>query len=129
VQDGTVTAANASGVCDGAASVLIASEDAVKRLNLKPLARLVSHATVGVPPEIMGIGPVNAIKVYYSLQLSASPARMWCRRHAPLTLLITQLNMLRLIYLKIYVLKPNVTARMAERAQQGQPQPWGHGPH
>jgi acetyl-CoA acyltransferase 2 len=86
VQDGTVTAANASGVCDGAASVLIASEDAVKRLNLTPLARLVSHATVGVPPEIMGIGPVNAIKVYGSLlPLSAAPARVLCMRHAPLT--------------------------------------------
>lgn len=60
-KNGTVTAANASGVCDGAASVLVASEEAVKRLNLKPLARLVSHHVVGVPPEIMGIGPVNAI--------------------------------------------------------------------
>lgn len=60
-KNGTVTAANASGICDGAASVLIASEEAVKKHNLTPLARLVSHHVVGVPPEIMGIGPVNAI--------------------------------------------------------------------
>lgn len=61
-KDGTVTAGSASGICDGAASVILASEDAVKKNNLKPLARLVGYSTVGVPPEIMGIGPVDAIK-------------------------------------------------------------------
>lgn len=50
------------GICDGAASVLVASEEAVREFNLKPLARLVAYSTVGVPPEIMGIGPVPAIE-------------------------------------------------------------------
>lgn len=50
------------GICDGAASVLLASEEAVSQNKLKPLARLVAYSTVGVPPEIMGIGPVPAIQ-------------------------------------------------------------------
>lgn len=50
------------GICDGAGAVLLASEEAVKEDNLKPLARLVAYSTVGVPPEIMGIGPVPAIQ-------------------------------------------------------------------
>lgn len=50
------------GICDGAAAVLLASEEAVKESNLQPLARLVAYSTVGVPPEIMGIGPVPAIQ-------------------------------------------------------------------
>lgn len=57
---GTVTAGNAAGLNDGAAAVLIASSDAIKRHNLKPLARIVSSAVVGVEPRIMGIGPVEA---------------------------------------------------------------------
>lgn len=57
---GTVTAGNASGLNDGAAAVIVASEDAVKQYNLKPLARIVSSAVVGVEPRIMGIGPVKA---------------------------------------------------------------------
>jgi len=57
---GTVTAGNASGLNDGAAATLIASEKAVKNYNLKPLARIVSSAIVGVEPRIMGIGPVGA---------------------------------------------------------------------
>ena len=60
--DGTVTAGNASGVNDGAAAVLLASEAAVKRFGLTPRGRLVSMATVGVPPRIMGIGPAPATK-------------------------------------------------------------------
>jgi acetyl-CoA acyltransferase len=59
-QGGTVTAGNASGLNDGAAAVLIASGDAVVDLDLKPLARIVSSAVVGVEPRIMGIGPVEA---------------------------------------------------------------------
>lgn len=59
---GSVTAGNASGLNDGAAAVLVASEDAVKKYNLKPLARIVSSAVVGVEPRIMGIGPVGASK-------------------------------------------------------------------
>ncbi|MBV1703085.1 MAG: 3-oxoadipyl-CoA thiolase [Hyphomicrobiales bacterium] len=57
---GTVTAGNASGVNDGAAALLIASETAVARLGLKPLARITGLATAGVAPRIMGIGPVPA---------------------------------------------------------------------
>jgi acetyl-CoA acyltransferase len=59
---GSVTAGNASGLNDGAAAVLVASETAVKKYNLKPLARIVSSAVVGVEPRIMGIGPVEATK-------------------------------------------------------------------
>jgi 3-oxoadipyl-CoA thiolase len=57
---GTVTAGNASGVNDGAAAMLLASEDAVKAQGLKPRARILGMATAGVPPRIMGIGPVPA---------------------------------------------------------------------
>jgi acetyl-CoA C-acetyltransferase len=59
-KDGTVTAGNSSGVNDGAAALLLASEDAVKRYNLKPLARVISRGIAGVDPAIMGIGPVPA---------------------------------------------------------------------
>ncbi len=59
-EGGTVTAGNASGLNDGAGAVIVASEDAVKKYNLKPLARIVSSAVVGVEPRIMGIGPVKA---------------------------------------------------------------------
>ncbi len=61
-EGGTVTAGNASGLNDGAAALLIASEDAVKKYNLEPLARIVSSGVVGVEPRIMGIGPVGASK-------------------------------------------------------------------
>jgi len=57
---GTVTAGNASGLNDGAAATIIASENAVRKYNLKPLAKIVSSAVVGVEPRIMGIGPVTA---------------------------------------------------------------------
>ncbi len=59
-EGGTVTAGNASGLNDGAAATIVASEDAVKKYNLNPLARIVSSAVVGVEPRIMGIGPVGA---------------------------------------------------------------------
>lgn len=58
---GSVTAGNSSQMSDGAAFVLVMSEEMVKELNLEPIARLVSYATVGVPPRIMGIGPMYAI--------------------------------------------------------------------
>lgn len=61
-KDGTVTAGNASGINDGAASVVVASEQALKEHNLEPIARIVSWGIVGVDPTIMGIGPVPAIK-------------------------------------------------------------------
>ncbi len=59
-KDGTVTAGNASGVNDGAAALLVVSEDALKRYNLEPIAEVVSSAAAGVHPDIMGIGPVPA---------------------------------------------------------------------
>ena len=59
-KEGTVTAGNASGLNDGAAATLVASEAAVKKYQLKPLARIVSSAVIGVEPRIMGIGPVKA---------------------------------------------------------------------
>ncbi len=59
-EGGSVTAGNSSGLNDGAAATIIASEDAVKKYNLKPIARIVSSAVVGVEPRIMGIGPVEA---------------------------------------------------------------------
>jgi len=61
-KDGTVTAGNASGINDCAAVLILASADAVKKYNLKPLARIVEYGFGGVPPEIMGVGPVEAIK-------------------------------------------------------------------
>jgi len=60
-KDGTVTAGNACGIVDGAAAVIVTSDKLAQKANLKPIARVVSWAVVGVPPEIMGIGPVPAI--------------------------------------------------------------------
>ena len=62
-ENGTVTAGNASGLNDGAAAMIIASGDAVKNYGLKPLAKIVCSAVVGVEPRIMGIGPVDATKL------------------------------------------------------------------
>src|SRR5277367_4182397 len=59
---GTITAGNSSGITDGAAAVVIASEDFVKKNSLKPLARIVAMTSVGVDPRIMGIGPVPALR-------------------------------------------------------------------
>jgi len=59
---GVVTAASASGVCDGAGAVIIASEQAVKEYNLKPLARVAAYSLAGVDPTIMGFGPVPCIQ-------------------------------------------------------------------
>jgi acetyl-CoA acyltransferase len=58
---GSVTAGNSSQTSDGAGALILASEAAVKRFDLKPLARFVSFAVRGVPPKIMGIGPIEAI--------------------------------------------------------------------
>ena len=70
---GTVTAANSSGVNDGAAALLIASENALKKYKLRPMARIVGVQAAGVPPRIMGIGPVPATqkllsKLHFSLE-------------------------------------------------------------
>ena len=70
-KDGTVTAGNASGVNDGAAALIIASEDAAKRHGLTPRARILGAAVAGVPPRIMGIGPAPAsLKLLNRLGLS-----------------------------------------------------------
>jgi acetyl-CoA acyltransferase len=58
---GTITAGNASQMSDGAAAVVVMSDERARELNLKPLARFVAYATAGCPPEEMGIGPVHAI--------------------------------------------------------------------
>jgi acetyl-CoA C-acetyltransferase len=61
-KDGTVTAGNSSGINDGAGAVLLAGEEAVRKFQLKPMAKIVSMAVAGVDPSIMGIGPVPATK-------------------------------------------------------------------
>ncbi len=61
-KNGTVTAANASSINDGAAVIVVASEAECKRQSLTPLARIMSYATVGIDPSIMGLGPVSAVK-------------------------------------------------------------------
>lgn len=72
-ENGSVTAGNASGVNDGSAALLIASEEAVKKYGLTPIARIVGGATAGVPPRIMGIGPAPATRKLCA-RLGISPA-------------------------------------------------------
>lgn len=60
-KEGTVTAGNASGLNDGASAIILASESAVKRLGLSPIAEVTSYAQVGLDPKIMGLGPVGAV--------------------------------------------------------------------
>ena len=62
LKDGTVTAGNASGINDGAAAVVVASEDRARLMELSPMARIVSYASAGVDPRFMGMGPVPAIE-------------------------------------------------------------------
>jgi acetyl-CoA acetyltransferase family protein len=61
-EGGTVTAGNSSGLNDGAAALLIMSEEKANKLNLKPIARVVTSASAGVPPRVMGYGPITATK-------------------------------------------------------------------
>lgn len=61
-KNGTVTAGNASGLNDGAAAIVVASENAVEKYGLKPMARILSSAVTGVEPEVMGLGPILAIQ-------------------------------------------------------------------
>jgi acetyl-CoA acyltransferase len=61
-KDGTVTAGNASGVNDGSAALIVASEEAIRKYGLEPIARILGGATAGVPPRIMGIGPAPSTK-------------------------------------------------------------------
>jgi acetyl-CoA C-acetyltransferase len=67
-KDGTVTAGNSSGITDGAAAVVVMSEIALKDSGAEPLGRLVDYEIVGVPPEIMGIGPVPAVRAVLERQ-------------------------------------------------------------
>jgi acetyl-CoA C-acetyltransferase len=67
-KDGTVTAGNSSGITDGAAAITVMSETALKRSGAEPLARIVDYQIVGVPPEIMGIGPVPAVRALLERQ-------------------------------------------------------------
>src|SRR5688572_16580738 len=60
-EDGTVTAGNASGVNDGAAALILASEEMVRKYGLEPIARIESGASGGVAPRVMGVGPVPAV--------------------------------------------------------------------
>jgi 3-oxoadipyl-CoA thiolase len=60
-ETGSVTAGNSSGINDGASALLIASEDAIRKYNLTPMARIVSYAVAGVDPSVMGVGPVPAV--------------------------------------------------------------------
>ena len=71
---GIITAGSSSQVSDGAAAVLLVSEKILKQFNLVPLARFCSFAVAGVPPEIMGIGPVAAIPKALKLAGIAAPA-------------------------------------------------------
>jgi acetyl-CoA C-acetyltransferase len=67
-QHGTITAGNSSGITDGAAAVMVMTEDALKSSAAEPLARIVDYEIVGVPPEIMGIGPVPATRALLERQ-------------------------------------------------------------
>lgn len=76
-ENGTVTAGNASGINDGAAAVLLMSSDEMSKRNIKPLAKIVAFAENGCDPNIMGIGPVGAVKkvvciIYYHLDMHIS---------------------------------------------------------
>jgi acetyl-CoA C-acetyltransferase len=67
-KDGTVTAGNSSGITDGAAAILVLSEAGLQESDVEPLARIVDYEIVGVPPEIMGIGPVPAVRAILARQ-------------------------------------------------------------
>ncbi|KII75947.1 acetyl-CoA C-acetyltransferase [Vibrio renipiscarius] len=72
-REGSVTAGNASGLNDGASAIIVASETAVKKYNLTPIAEIVSHAQAGIDPKIMGLGPVPAVtKALSKAQLTVS---------------------------------------------------------
>ncbi|MDT7542106.1 MAG: acetyl-CoA C-acetyltransferase [Acidobacteriota bacterium] len=67
-KDGTVTAGNSSGITDGAAAICVMTDEAVKSANAEPLARIVDYEIAGVAPEIMGIGPVPAVRALLARQ-------------------------------------------------------------
>jgi len=68
--NGTITAGNASGVNDGAAAVVLMSQEAAARKGISPLAEIVAVAQVGVEPQIMGVGPIKAVKLVVSISLA-----------------------------------------------------------
>jgi acetyl-CoA C-acetyltransferase len=72
-RDGTVTAGNSSGITDGAAAVVVMNETALQESGAEPLARIVDYEIVGVPPEIMGIGPVPAVRALLERQKLSLP--------------------------------------------------------
>ena len=76
--DGSVTAGNASGVNDGAAALIVASDKAVEARGLKPIARILGYATAGVAPRVMGVGPIPAVRKLCD-RLKLTPSRL--RRH------------------------------------------------
>jgi acetyl-CoA C-acetyltransferase len=77
-EGGSVTAGNSSGVTDGAAAIVVASREAAEHAGIRPLARLVDYTTVGVPPEMMGAGPVPAImKLLSRQQLKVEDIDYW----------------------------------------------------
>src|SRR6185295_6211509 len=61
-KDGTVTAGNASGINDGAAAMIVTTDDKAKKIGAPPLARILAYSSTGVDPAIMGIGPVPAVR-------------------------------------------------------------------
>jgi acetyl-CoA C-acetyltransferase len=72
-KEGTITAGNSSGITDGAAAVMVMSEDALKESGAEPMARIVDYEIAGVPPEIMGIGPVPATRALLERQKLSLP--------------------------------------------------------
>jgi acetyl-CoA acetyltransferase family protein len=76
-KEGTVTAGNSSGLNDGAAAVLLMSAEKANQLGLKPMVRIIASAAAGVPPRIMGLGPVGAVrKALERAKLSLSDIRL-----------------------------------------------------
>lgn len=62
-ENGTVTAGNASGINDGAAAILLVGKEMLRKLNLKPMAKIISYGTAGVDPAVMGLGPIAAVEI------------------------------------------------------------------
>ncbi len=82
---GTITAANSSGITDGAAAVVLASEKFVQQNNLKPLARILAATSAGVDPRLMGIGPLPAVrKMEQEVRRSSSAILIWSNSMKPL---------------------------------------------
>src|SRR5438094_844669 len=78
-KDGTVTAGNASGINDAGAAVVLAEAGTAKRMNLKILARLVAYAHAGVEPQLMGLGPIPAVRSEEHTSELQSPYDLVCR--------------------------------------------------